>query len=112
MQERPIWAKVREIEQERAAKKREQEERDQLAEAEREKVRKLRAEADDWQAAQTIRRYLAALEPTITESGRQWLAWANAVADQLDPFPTRSAALAAPATPTEPAGQDQPTTQP
>jgi hypothetical protein len=81
-----------------AARLREEELREQqaaqAAEAERERL--LMAEATDWRDAASIRAYTAHLRATAAISGAvitpalmDWLTWADAVADRLDPTSTR-----------------------
>ncbi len=116
MKQRGIWEKVREIENERATVKQAQEEAERLAENEREKERQLLREAQDWEAGQTIRRYLSALSAAGEKVPGEWLTWAEAVADRLDPLGKRLKLLAdlsaQNATPTEPPDQDRPTNPP
>lgn len=116
MKQGDIWEKVREIEEERAAAKRAQEAADRRAESEREKERQLLREAQDWEAAQTIRRYLKALRAAKGGLTGEWLTWAESLADRLDPLGKRlsllSGADAENANPMEPPGQDRPINRP
>lgn len=116
MQQRGIWEKVREIEEERAAAKRAQEDAERLAESERERERQVLREAQDWEAAQTIRRYLKALRAAKGDLTGEWLTWAESLANRLDPLGRRlsllSGADAENANPMEPPAQDLPIIRP
>jgi hypothetical protein len=59
-------------------------------EAERQAVAKLEQDVESWQRAERIRAYVAAAEPgeagVSTAEQSEWVRWARACADRLDPL--------------------------
>lgn len=89
-QERAIAAKAARLLEEELRRQ----QAEQVAAAERERL--LVAEANSWRDAETIRAYAAHLKAAATVDGtmivpalRDWLTWANDVADKLDPTSKR-----------------------
>lgn len=80
----------RRIEAERIA----EEERRQLAQREQEKWRRFRERAKDWEEAQRLRSFLAALEANTHSLAEEidgmpaadWLNWAHRKVEELDPM--------------------------
>jgi hypothetical protein len=84
-----VWAEERRRAEEES-KRRQELERRQAEETARRG--RLREAATDWRQVEAIRQFLAACEGRFgegrepSEAERRWLAWARAVADQLDPL--------------------------
>lgn len=75
------------IQAQRAAEEERQRELARLAAIERHREAALLAEARTWEAVGGLRRYLAARSaPSVQDTSQEWLAWARAVAERLDPI--------------------------